>query len=70
MTPSLSWWLLIFECGSYLQAAHRDVQRTYDVKERIARAMSRAAVSITITSLTDMIAFATGTNTSLPAIGK
>eukprot|EP00045_Choanoeca_perplexa_P017392 m.252050 g.252050 ORF g.252050 m.252050 type:complete len:932 (-) comp17525_c0_seq6:1882-4677(-) len=51
-----------------IMAAHRDVPRTFDAKERVARALSRAGVSITITSVTDVVAFAAGTNTALPAI--
>ena len=38
------------------------------VKERMARAMGSAGVSITITSLTDLFAFALGATSALPAL--
>lgn len=38
------------------------------VKSRIASAVARAGVSITVTSLTDVVAFATGLMSSLPAL--
>jgi len=38
------------------------------VKERMARAMGHAGVSITVTSLTDLFAFALGSTSALPAL--
>ena len=38
------------------------------VRERMARAMGKAGVSITITSLTDLFAFALGASSQLPAL--
>jgi len=40
-----------------IMAAHRDVPRTFDAKERVARTLARAGVSITITSGKLMLCF-------------
>ena len=45
-----------------------DVPVDLPVPERIARTMASAGVSITITSLTDVAAFALGTTSRIPAI--
>jgi len=42
--------------------------RGFDIKQRIATAVSRAGVSITVTSFTDIVAFGTGLMSSLPAL--
>eukprot|EP00297_Palpitomonas_bilix_P001640 CAMPEP_0113876152 /NCGR_PEP_ID=MMETSP0780_2-20120614/5331_1 /TAXON_ID=652834 /ORGANISM="Palpitomonas bilix" /LENGTH=1021 /DNA_ID=CAMNT_0000862205 /DNA_START=52 /DNA_END=3117 /DNA_ORIENTATION=+ /assembly_acc=CAM_ASM_000599 len=42
--------------------------KSLSVEEKIARTMGHAGVSITITSLTDVLAFALGATTTLPAL--
>ena len=49
---------------------HAHVRIHSQVPERIARAMGKAGVSITITSLTDVFAFFLGTFSSLPALSS
>ena len=49
-------------------AAWRKTRRTLSVEERMGEAYSEAAVSITITSLTDGLAFCIGAITRLPAV--
>eukprot|EP00043_Microstomoeca_roanoka_P017557 m.183896 g.183896 ORF g.183896 m.183896 type:complete len:910 (+) comp16660_c0_seq15:210-2939(+) len=51
-----------------IMGAHRLVDRSLSPKERIAQTLARAGMSITITSVTDIVAFAAGTITSLPSI--
>jgi len=51
-----------------LVAALEATDASLPVKERMAKAMSKAGVSITITSLTDLFAFALGTASQLPAL--
>lgn len=43
---------------------------TLPVRERIAHALSHAGVSITITSITDVVAFGIGSSTILPALSS
>ncbi|EGD79613.1 hypothetical protein PTSG_10460 [Salpingoeca rosetta] len=51
-----------------IMGAHRDVKRSLSAKERVARALARGGVSITITSITDIVAFGAGNLTRLPSI--
>lgn len=49
-------------------SAVRHTSRTLSVEERMAEGMSEAAVSITITVLTDILSFATGLAANIPAV--
>lgn len=49
-------------------AAWRRTPVTMDVPERLARTLSDAAVSITITSVTDIVSFCIGKFSPFPAI--
>eukprot|EP00055_Hartaetosiga_balthica_P013937 m.73976 g.73976 ORF g.73976 m.73976 type:complete len:921 (-) comp8434_c0_seq8:982-3744(-) len=51
-----------------VMAAYRFVGTQFEPKIRIQRALSIAGVSITLTSITDAVAFGSGTFTALPAI--
>jgi len=43
-------------------------EQNLELEDRISVALSHAGVAITITSLTDFIAFSIGATTSLPAL--
>ena len=43
-------------------------EQNLDMEERLSAALSHAGVAITITSVTDFIAFGVGATTSLPAL--
>jgi len=49
-------------------AAVRHTSRTVSVEQRMGEAMSEAAVSITVTVLTDLLSFATGLAANIPAV--
>uniref|UniRef100_A0A915KRX7 SSD domain-containing protein n=1 Tax=Romanomermis culicivorax TaxID=13658 RepID=A0A915KRX7_ROMCU len=49
-------------------SAVRHTSRTLSVEERIAEGMCEAAVSITVTVLTDVLSFATGLAANIPAV--
>ena len=51
-----------------IMGAYQTVDPKLSREERMAEALGRAGVSITITSVTDFAAFLTGTITVLPAL--
>lgn len=56
-------------CLLVLVSAFMDPEvRGLDTDKRIEEAMARAGASITITSITDIIAFLAGSNSEIPAI--
>jgi len=48
----------------------RNLESNEDIAERSARAMARAGASITVTSLTDLVAFGISASSSLPALAS
>lgn len=51
-----------------LIAALESTDKNLDIKERMGQAMGKAGVSITVTSITDLFAFALGSASQLPAL--